>query len=333
MALTVQNLEKQLSDKKVSPAYFIVGPELFLIRESLNRLKSHILTASSLDFNHEVFRCGETATENICSAVETLPVFSDKRMIVCESAHRLQESDWKKLKPLVQKAGQSTVLVFVSETPDKRKKIIKELLSLCMEISAQPPKGTEWATWIKWMGKRENLNLSAESVRLIKEYAGSDLLNMETEIKKLKDFAGPKKELSEQDVLNVVARVQPENIFALSKAIGRKNVPSALLSLCRLLEDNQNEIGVLSLISRHIRILARIKEGLRKGWTESTLCSKTGLPAFVIYDYVQSAKLWTDKKILFALELARDTDRALKSSSLPSHICLENFIVKACDRP
>ena len=99
----------------------------------------------------------------------------------------------------------------------------------------------------------------------MQEYAGSDLLNLETEIKKLKHFLGTdSRPVSEKDVLNVVVRVQPENIFALSKAIGNKNISSALISLARLLEDNQSEVGALSLISRHFRILARVREGFKK---------------------------------------------------------------------
>ena len=320
-----------LSKKQISPAYFINGPEVFLINESLKLLKAYILTPASIDLNYEIFSCQDTKVENIRSAVLTLPVFSERRLIICEKAHSLKESNWKILKPLIQRSIDSAVLVFVSEKADKRKKMTKALIQHCEEISAQTPKGAEWPYWIKWMGQKENLTFSPSAIPLMKEYAGSDLLHLETEIQKLKAFLGDgAKQVSDKDVLQVVARVQPENVFALSKAIGKRNVPSALISLSRLLEDNQNEVGVLALISWHIRVLSRVKEGVRKGYAESTLCNKTGLSTYVLSDYRQSANLWTEKKILSALELLKDTDKALKSSSLPSYVCLENFIIKAC---
>ena len=331
MSLTIQSLENKLSQKQVSPAYFVNGPEGFLIKESLNRFKSHILSTTSIDFNYEVFSCGEIPVEKIREATETLPVLSEKRLIVCEKAHLLKEADWKVLKPLIKESIQTAVLIFVSEVADKRKKIIKALLQCCEEIGAKPPKGEEWHTWIKWMGKREGLSFSAKAIPLMKEYAGSDLTNLETEIKKLKNFLGANKtQVSEQDILSIVVRVQPENVFALSKAIGKRQVSLALISLSRLLEDNQSEVGVLALISRHIRVLARVKEGLKKGYKESTICAKTGLSSYVLYNYISSAELWTEKKILSALELLKDTDKQLKSSSLPSYVFLENFIIKAC---
>ena len=330
MSLILQNLEKRLSRNQISPLYFIMGPERFLIKESLHKIQSCILSQELLDFNYEVFFAGKMETERLREAVETLPVLSTKRMIVCEEAHHLTESDWKILQPVLSTSVDTSVLVFVSEASDKRKKVIKELMSCCEVISAQAPNEKEWFVWLKWMGAREGLSFSDSAVLLIKEYACYDLMNLETEIKKLKSFMGSKKHISEKDVLAVVPRIRPENVFALSKAIGQKNLSASLLCLARLLEDNHNEIGALSLISRHIRILARIKEGIKKGHTEQTLCSKTGVPRFFIRNYIQEADLWTEKKIFSSIEILKATDKALKSSPISAHIWLENFIIKTC---
>ena len=330
MSLNLQNLEKQLSGNQVSPLYFIIGPEVFLIKESLRRIKFHVLSPESFDFNYETFHGSAGEIGRMYEAVETLPVFSQKRVVVCEEAHRLKEADWKILQPILKKPVDTCVLIFVSEMPDKRKKVIKELLSYCEVVSAQPPNEKEWFMWLQWMGEKEGLSFSDSAASLIKEYACYDLLNLETEVKKLKHFLTPKTHISEEDVLKVVPRIRPENVFALSKAIGKRDMSAALLCLARLLEDNHSEVGALSLISRHIRILVRIKEGIKKGHTEQTLCNKTGVPRFFIRNYIQEADLWTEKKIISALEILKATDKALKSSPVSAHIWLENFIVKTC---
>ena len=330
MSLTLKSLSAELVKNKVSPLYCIMGPEVFLINESLRLLKAQVLSPSALDFNYEVFRADEVAMERVREAVETLPVLSDKRIVVCESAHRLKEADWKALEPVVKTPTNTCVLVFVSVEPDKRKKVIKEILSSCTAISAESPRDADWSKWIKWMGTKEGISFSEPALSLIKEYACSDLMNLSTEVKKLKSLSGGKQHISEEDVLKAVPRVRQENIFALSTAIGQKNLSQALMCLVRLLEDNQNEVGALALISRHIRILARVKEGLKKGHTEQTLCGKTGVHKFFIREYIQSAELWTEKKLLATLEILKATDRALKSSPVSAHIWLENFIIKTC---
>ncbi len=330
MSLTLHDLANRFSKKPISPFYFIMGPEVFLIKESLCKIQSHILSPEALDFNYEVFCAGEVEMERVCEAVETLPVLSTKRVVVCEEAHRLKESDWKILKPIMNNPVETCVLVFVSSHPDKRKKVIKELLTFCEVILASAPKDAQWPMWLKWMGEKEGLSFSDSAVALIREYACYDLLHLETEVKKLKSFLGPKKNISAEDILNVLPRVRPENIFDLSKAIGQKNLSSALVCLARLLEDNHNEVSVLSLISRHIRILARVKEGVKKGHTEQTLCNKTGVPRFFIRDYIRESDLWTNQKLFSTIEILKATDKALKSSPLSAHIWLENFIIKTC---
>ena len=122
MSLTLQQLEKQLSKNEVYPFYFIGGPELFLIRESLKKIQNCVLSPESLDFNYQVFHIGKVEIDRVCEALETLPVLSTKRMIVCESAHLLTESEWKILQPIMNKSVDNCILVFVSEVLDKRKK-------------------------------------------------------------------------------------------------------------------------------------------------------------------------------------------------------------------
>ena len=330
MALTLKNLEKQLSQKQVPRLYFIMGPELFFIKNSLNMIKTRSLSKESYDFNYEVFRAGEMSIEKLQETVESLPVFSDKRIIVCEEAHRFKETDWKYIEPLLKDKADHCIVVFVSEIPDKRKKIIKLLSQHCEIISAQKAKESELPTWIQWMAKQQDLNLSNSAMQLLKEHAGHDLMSLENEIKKIKNFSENKTEISAEDVLKIVPRTRPENIFALSRAIGNKNLSSALSCLARLLEDNQSAIGALALIIRHIRILARVKEGVKRGYTLQTISAKTGVPHFFITDYKAEANNWTEKKIISTLETLQATDKALKSSPLSSHIWLENFIIKTC---
>ena len=330
MPFTLKNLKQQLSLAKAPRLYFITGPEVFLIKQSLEMIKSRYLNKETYDFNYEVFQAGKTPAEKLKEMAERLPVNAEKRVLICEEVHQFKEKDWQYIEPLLKEEADHLIAVFVSTAPDKRKKIIKKLLLHCESVSAQKVKDSQWPEWIEWMAKREGLKLQPLAVQLLQEQAGYDLLSLENEIKKLKNLSKDKHEISGEDILKIVPRTRPENIFALSTAIGQKNLSSALICLARLLEDNQNAVGALALILRHIRILARVKEGMKKGFTAQTLSAKTGVPSFFIKNYTQTAKHWTNEKIMSTLEALKATDKALKSSSLSSHVWLENFIIKTC---
>ncbi len=329
-ALTLKQLFMKLTKGEISPLYFIMGPEIFLVQESLKIIQSHVLSTSAYDFNYEVFRVGVVRAETIRTAVETLPVLSKKRMVVCEFAQSFTESDWRIIEPLLKTPIKTCVVVFISSSEDKRKKIIKKLLSSCALISAQTPKESEWSVWIQWMGQKHGLSFSPQAIELLKQQSGHHLMNLKNEIGKIKNFLGDKKQISAEDVLSIVPRTRPENIFALSKAIGQQNLSSALICLKNLLEDNQNELGALALITRHIRILIRVKEGVNKKWNVKTIIQKTGLPFFIVNDYIKESHLWTQKKLLFVLSELLNTDQALKVFPISSAILLENFIIKTC---
>ena len=155
-------------------------------------------------------------------------------------------------------------------------------------------------------------------------------MSLKNEIQKLAMFLEGKKHVSIEHVLEVVPRTRPENIFALSRAIGQQNLSSALLCLTHLLEDHQSEIGVLALVIRHIRILSRVKEGIMRKYSKKALCELVGVPSFFIQNYIEEAGMWTEANIRSAVEQLKITDEALKSSSLPPSLWLERFIIKTC---
>ena len=106
---------------------------------------------------------------------------------------------------------------------------------------------------------------------------------------------------------------------------------TALQSLANLLENGQSEVGVLAMINRHFRILAALKEGQKEGVSGQRLCTKAGIPQFLLSQYMEQIRRWDDGKISRTFAALVDTDRALKSSAVPSHVWLENFVLQTCN--
>ena len=184
--------------------------------------------------------------------------------------------------------------------------------------------------WIDYLAHGKQLEISREAATLIKNFVGVNLTEINNELDKLKNYIGERKKIGVDDVLAIVSRARVDRIFDLTDAIGRNDKGSALASLANLLDHGQNEIGALAMISRHIRILSNLKDGQREGLSGGKLCAKAGIPQFLLNQYLDQSKIWNDSKLNGTIKALHDTDRALKSSSLPSHVWLENFILKTC---
>ena len=79
-----------------------------------------------------------------------------------------------------------------------------------------------------------------------------------------------------------------------------------------------------------MRILLTVRAGMDQGIGGSKLASLTNLPSYYIENYCDQARLWPIRKIEDSLVVLHETDKALKSSPISSHIWLENLVLKTC---
>ena len=311
--------------------YFVTGQEAFFLSE----IKAHFIREvfpdqTSLDFNYDEFSARENSIEALLSLLETLPFLIEKRLVFCYEAESLQNKDWEKLQSLFSQGVESVILVCFFEKKDARKKYFKIFKDQALELSAEALRLWQMDPWLNFLFQREELEFSSASKSLFKELIGTNLMEIQLELKKLKQYKGKERQVFEKDVLSCVSRLKTDNIFELTEAIGSKNVPQALKALASLLDQNQNELGVLRMISRHIRSLSILQKGEKQKLSKAQLAQKTGISPYFLKNYLAQSQAWSEEQICKAIEALYETDKALKSSPLSSHIWLENFILKVC---
>lgn len=250
--------------------------------------------------------------------------------MIVKDAQDLSDKDWDALAPLVEDPVPTTALVCVATKVDKRKKFIKAFMQKGVVVEFKRPFDNQIPDWIRSISKKYGLILSADAVSTMHQLVGSNLQDIDGEMLKLSQYMGETKKVSTEDVLKVVSRLRIDSVFDLTEAIGRNDRARALTCLANLLDHGQNEVGVLALISRHVRILKLVADGLHEGLSGAKLASRAGVSPYFLKSYVDQARAWSDRKIEHTFQALVDTDRALKSSPVASHIWLENFVVQTC---
>lgn len=328
---TPQRLMDSTARGEIYPLYLLHGDESFLIDEALAAIEGVALQTEGLrDFNLNTFYGGETDPGTIRDAVETLPMMSQVRVVIVKDADELKDKDWDVLMPLVDDPVPSSIFICVAPKIDKRKKYIKRFFEKGCAVEFKRPYENQIPEWIRALAKRVDIKLAAEAVELFHQLVGSNLQDIHAELGKLKTYLGDKKTATADDVLKAVSRVRLDSVFDLTDAIGRNDRGRALDCLVNLLDNGQNEVGVLVLIARHFRILKLVGEGLSEGLSGQRLSSRAGVSPYFLKSYVDQARAWNARKIDRTFQALLDTDRALKSSPIAAHIWLENFIVQTC---
>lgn len=325
-----QKIYKDLDQKKFSPVYLFFGDEPYLLDQIPDRFKYGVLDENSFDFNYSQFYAKDSDIQTIKDTVETLPVMAPYRLCILKDAHNLKDSDWNDLSSLFTNPVESTILVLISDKLDKRKKSVKQILDTAVCSEFKKPYENQIPQWINYLAQNVDLKFSQPAIHRLHRLVGNNLSELSHQIEKIKNYVGHQTQVEIDDVNQVVSNSKEESVFDFTKAIGKKDKVGALEQLVRLLDQGQNEVGIVSLLARHMRVLLTVRAGLDNGIGGGKLASLAQVPAYFIDEYCDQARVWPIKKIEDALVLLNETDKALKTSPLSSHIWLENLVLKAC---
>ncbi len=325
-----QKIYKDLEDKKLSPLYFCFGDEPYLLNQIPDRFKYAVLDENSFDFNYSLFYAGSSDINTIKDAVETLPIMTMSRLVILKNAQDLKDSEWNELESLFSNPVPSTVFVLMADKVDKRKKGIKLLLDKAVSAEFKKPYDNQVPQWINYLAQNYELSFAPPAIHRLHRLVGNNLTELAHQIEKIKNYVGAKKQVDLTDVNDVVSHSKEESVFDFTRAVGMKDRVMALEQLVSLFDQGENEVAIVAMLARHMRILLTVRSGMDQGLGGPKLASLAQVPAYFIESYCDQARGWSVKKIEEAIVILSDTDKALKSSPLSSHIWLENLVLKSC---
>ena len=315
---------------QIHPHYFFFGEETFLLDDAVARVSTVALGEGLRDFNFDTFDLELGEVGRIRDVIETLPLMTERRVVVLKNAHLLKEAAAETLAPLLTAPVHTTTVIWTAIKIDKRKKFYKLLLDKCVSVEMRRPDEADIPGWIQHLSSRHGVKLGEAETQLLFDMVGPNLTDLNGELQKLQSYLGERKQVQTQDLLQSVSRLRSDSVFDLTDAIGRNDCARALVCLANLLDNGENEIGILSLISRHVRILKSVREGMEQGLSGQRLSLRVGVPNYFLRNYVDQARQWPTQKIEKTYQALLDTDRALKSAPISSHIWLENFVLRTC---
>ena len=144
--LSREDLRKQLQKREFAPVYLLFGAETYLRDLAAKTITELILKESSLrEFNETVFSLNSENLQYALAAAEQLPMMASRRVIqitgVKISANsnkdNLKEESEDLLLSYLKRPAESSVVLFVADELDKRRKMAKLLIenSVAVEFS------------------------------------------------------------------------------------------------------------------------------------------------------------------------------------------------------
>lgn len=249
--------------------YFFYGDEEFNISNKIKEFKSK-LDKDFVEMSYKYFN--NPKFPDLISAIKSQPMMFGKMLVEINCLGYLSgkssddksfdDKQFKQLAEALDCSSENVDIVFTAQIPpdsqkkiDKRKKIFKLLSKYNAQEFNQIPsyKTAELEGWIKQQAKSKDLKISDEVAGAILFQVGSNLRMLDSELEKLKIYAG-KSPVTKEMIKEIC--VTNEDLFVFIDYLVEGNKSKALLEYQKLLA-KKHPLEILSVL--HTLLHGRIQ--------------------------------------------------------------------------
>ena len=321
----MQRLVQDIKTGQLNHLYLLYGEEAYLRRQYRDRLKEALIGDDNMNYHY--YEGKNISIGEVIDQAETLPFFSEKRLIVIENSGLLK-SGGEQLAEYLADFPQTTYFLLVESQIDKRSKLYKTIASkgCCVEFAIQDEETLK--RWILGMMKKENKKISQRDLNLLLEKTGTDMENIRKETEKLFCYCLDKEAITEADIEEICTKRIGNHIFDMVSAIADKKQKKALELYYELLAQKEPPMRILFLIARQFNLLYQVKELRGKGYQNKVIGEKVGLPGFIAGKYCTQASRFKAEELRDALEACVEAEEAIKTGRMNDNMSVEILIIK-----
>lgn len=326
MKLDLNKLNQKLKNNELVNIYLLFGEERYLVEQYKKTITLRFIKEGD-EFNLSKFVGKEFDVDTVISTADTLPFFSDYRLILLEDSGLFKSSNDEFLAYL-KELPEHAVILFVESEVDKRSKFFKFISEKGDVVEFEPQKEQVLRTWIGKQAKQNGLAISADTADLILEKTGSDMYTISNEMAKLFAYCSGKESIDNADVNAVCVDRTPPQIFEMTRAMSEKNSKETLNYYYELLENKEPPLRILSLIARQFRSLYKVSLCRERGENSYIIASQVGLSSYIVDKLIRQANNFSTKELANALADCGETEYKIKSGLLTDKIGVELLLVK-----
>jgi DNA polymerase III subunit delta len=312
--LSRAELDQSLRAGRLQPLYLLVGCETYL-RDSVARNLADIALSGTLlrEFNESSFSLLTDSAMAAIAAAEQLPMMSERRVVRIKDFAKLGETDEEIIIRYLSRPVPSTVMLFVADDLDKRKKLTKALLTSCAVVEFPAVKDAEAKAWARTRLKELKTIADDRVLSKIVSLVGTNLQALRSELDKLAAAALESRQITMEMVDQLIGRSRELSNFDLGDHLVAGDRRRALETLHRLLEDEVPPVMLLGLIASNYHRLALAKELLKRGARDEVYRLVYGPPA-KRDAFMNTLQRSDGSQIARGIQLIAAADLAIKSS-------------------
>jgi DNA polymerase-3 subunit delta len=307
-------------------SHFIHGEDSYLRQQLREELLSEI-PEDARAFAVQEFSLARTGLDDVRRAATTPTLLSPQQILILRDASCLGEAEVDELGELLDSLPEFARLIFEEEKLDKRTRIYQLLSRKCDEHKADSPPDALAQRKVEQRARELGLRLTPERAEELVFAVGTDLGTLRGEVEKLRSYVGKSEEVSSADLAAVVVAAREFEIFDLVELLADRRRSEALQRLRRLLEQGNDPIPIVGLLTWLYRQLL-IAHSLPAALPASRALAQLGGPRERREQLLRLGRKLTRAQLREAFAALAEADDRLKSSSPDRQAVAEMLVVR-----
>jgi len=313
--VTREELRRDLKAGKVAPLYLLFGPEDYLRDAAARVVTDAALKGAALrEFNESSFGLASADVQHAIAAAEQLPMMAERRVVRVTDFAKLREADEEALMRYVARPVDTSVVLFIADDLDKRRKLSKTLLEVCTSVEFAALNDSELATWARDRLKHLGANTDERTLRQIIALTGASVRQLATELEKLATAALPGGHVTMEMVDALVGRSRELSNFELTDRLIARDRKRALETLSKLLDDGAEPVMLIGLLASSYHRLALAKDLMSRGAAESEVFRVVNMPFNQRKEFLATARRADSQELTRRIRRIAEADLAIKTS-------------------
>ena len=317
---------RHVQGAQILPLYTILAQDGYLRQHAVATLRRRVVGEGD-DFNSDDLRAPEVAVARVVVIASTLPLLAPRRWVHVGDIHRFGAKDHEALWRYVDNPCGSTVLCLSGEKLDMRTKLGLRLAKAGCVFKLSPPRQQALPGWIQQHAKSLGMPIDAAASALLADLVGVELGALHTALQQLHIYAGDQP-IAVSHVEALVAPTRVASIFALTDAVGQRQLDEACLRLRRALEGGEAALLILQMLARQMRQLLGVKTLAGGGLRGPDLARAVGVQPFLLNTLTGQADRYDESELCGALVALATADERLRRSGLAAAVVLHDLLVQ-----
>jgi DNA polymerase-3 subunit delta len=322
------------------PLYYFYGEDQCLLDLAIQCVEKQGEFDEQDALSYEIFYGGATPLVTILESARSLPFLGSKKLVVVRETEKIPQADHKKLFAYAEKPSSKSTLVFAerlvkkggwqTKKPSFGKKLMDSIAQKGMVLSLPQSKRGEIPSWIQYLADAEGKTISNDGLALLRDLVGDSVQDLAAAMERLALFVGMEECISRAAVEQSISRLRVESVFELADHIGSGRRKQALGALSRLLDSDEQPLFILTMITRQFRLIFTAHILLDHGASFREVQKNLNVQDFVVKKLVPQTRSFSRARLEACYERLWKTDWALKSSSIPEKVLLEQLVLDLC---